>query len=147
MKALENEGIRFSEVFIDKTLPKENAPTRKPGTGLLTKYFDKENYNLTDSFVIGDRITDMELAKNLSCKGFWLNNDPDLGANEISSKTETLRKEVISLETKNWKDIYEFLQLPPREVKHSRNTNETKINIQLNLDGAGNSSITTGLGF
>ena len=99
MQALENEAIKFSEVLIDKTYPAENAPTRKPGTGLLTKYINSDDYDVENSFVIGDRITDMQLAKNLNCKGFWLNNDPDLGAAEIDDSTEVLRKEVIVSET------------------------------------------------
>lgn len=147
MQALRNEEINFSEVLIDKTLPAENAPTRKPATGLLTKYFDKNLYDLENSFVIGDRITDMELAKNLNCKGLWLNNDPDLGAGEIQSKTETLRKETIVLETTSWKDIYKFLKLPARKLTHYRNTLETKIEVSLNLDGNGKGNIDTGIAF
>jgi imidazoleglycerol-phosphate dehydratase/histidinol-phosphatase len=147
LKSLANEGIHFSEVNIDRTFAKDNAPTRKPGTGMLTKYINTTEYNLAKSFVIGDRITDMQLAKNLGCKGCWLNNDPDLGAIEINSTIDDLRKEVIVLESPNWKDIYEFLKLPQRIVIHERDTNETKIKIELNLDGTGKANIKTGLAF
>ncbi|MFT3678762.1 MAG: bifunctional histidinol-phosphatase/imidazoleglycerol-phosphate dehydratase HisB [Ferruginibacter sp.] len=147
MKSLGNENIHFSEVFIDRTFPKDNAPTRKPGTGMLTKYLDNTAYDIAGSFVIGDRITDIQLSKNLGCKGFWLNNDAALGAAEINDTVEELRKDVIALETPHWKDIYEFLKLPPRRIIHQRNTNETKITVDINLDGTGKASMKTGLGF
>lgn len=145
MEAFKNEGVIFSEVLIDKTYPHENAPTRKPQTGLLTNYFSEE-YDLENSFVLGDRITDVELAKNLGAKGIYLNQANDLGSEEISSKREELEG-FIALETTDWKRIYEFLKLEDRVVSLSRNTNETKINIELNLDGTGNSDISTGLPF
>ena len=147
MTSLENEQVHFSEVFIDKTYPKDNAPTRKPATGMLTKYLNNPVYDTTNSFVIGDRITDMQLAKNLGCRGFWLNIDSSLGAGEIKDKLEELRKETIVLESPNWKDIYEYLKLPPRKISHQRHTNETKITVDINLDGSGKTSIKTGLGF
>jgi imidazoleglycerol-phosphate dehydratase / histidinol-phosphatase len=146
MKALENEKIFFSNVFIDKTFPAENAPTRKPGTGMLTNYINNEEYDVTGSFVIGDRITDVQLAKNLGCKAIWLNNDPSLGGGEIKD-TVTALQEVITLETTDWKSIYELLKLGKRQIQHQRNTNETKINITLNLDGTGKTEINTGLHF
>ena len=147
IKSLANECIHFSEVFIDRTFPKDNAPTRKPGTGMLTQYLNNPAYDIAQSFVIGDRVTDMQLAKNLGCRGIWLNNDTSLGAAEINNTIEELRKNVVVLETKNWKDIYEYLKLPPRVVLHQRNTNETKISIEVNLDGSGRSNIHTGLAF
>ena len=147
MTSLVNENIHFSEVFIDKTFPKDNAATRKPGTGMLTKYLNNPAYDITNSFVIGDRITDMQLAKNLDCKGFWLNIDSSLGAAEIKDKLAELRKDTIVLESPHWKDIYEYLKLPPRKVIHQRNTNETKITVDINLDGIGKSYMQTGLGF
>jgi len=147
MKSLESEQIFFSQVLIDKTFPDQHAPTRKPATGLLTAYFDKEKYDLAGSFVIGDRITDMQLAKNLDCKGFWLNNDPKLGAAEINDSFEALKNGTIVLDTPDWKDIYEYLKLPRRIITHERNTNETKIAITLDLDGSGNSSVNTGISF
>jgi imidazoleglycerol-phosphate dehydratase/histidinol-phosphatase len=147
IKSLANEGIHFSEVFIDRTLPEQHAATRKPGTAMLTKYINNPDYDLVNSFVIGDRITDMQLAKNIGSKGFWLNTDVNLGANQIKNSIEDLRKEVIVLESPNWKDIYEYLKSPDRKVQHDRITNETKIKVNINLDGKGNSSISTGLPF
>jgi imidazoleglycerol-phosphate dehydratase/histidinol-phosphatase len=147
MKSLEGEGIHFSKVHIDKTYPSENAPTRKPGIGMLLEYLNNPNYDIANSYVIGDRITDMQLAKNLGCKGIWMNNDPGLGAVEINDKVEELRKSAIALESPHWKDIYEFLKLGIRKVVHERNTNETKIRIEVNMDGNGKAIINTGLGF
>jgi len=146
MKQLENEGIIFNDVLIDKTFPSENAATRKPAVAMFTKYINNPNYDLVNSFVIGDRITDIQLAKNLGCKAIWLNNDPDLGGAEISDTLKSLQS-MITLEATNWKKIYEFLKLGIRVVKHERNTNETKISIELNLDGSGETQINTGLSF
>lgn len=146
MTSFENEGIHFKAVFIDRSFPSENLPTRKPGTGLLKDYIDNKEYDLANSFVIGDRITDVQLAKNLKCKAIWLNNDSALGGAEVKDSMEALR-EVVALETKDWRDIYEFLKLGVREVTHTRNTNETQIHIALNLDGSGKAGIATGVGF
>jgi imidazoleglycerol-phosphate dehydratase/histidinol-phosphatase len=146
MKALENEGIHFSAVHIDGTLAKDNAPTRKPRTGMLLQYLNNNDYDIKNSFVIGDRITDVQLAKNLGCKAVWLNNDPNLGGKEISSSQKEL-EEAIALETTEWRKIYEFLKLGLRHVIHERNTNETKIKIDLNVDGSGKAEIKTGIGF
>ena len=146
MKNLENEGIHFKDVLIDKTFAKDNAPTRKPGVGMFTKYINNHEYDLVNSFVIGDRITDVQLAKNLGCKAIWINNDPGLGGGEISDTIKTLAP-TIAVETTEWKKIYEFLKLGNRYVKHERNTNETKISIELNLDGNGKTEINTGLNF
>ncbi|MDX8568700.1 bifunctional histidinol-phosphatase/imidazoleglycerol-phosphate dehydratase HisB [Elizabethkingia sp. HX XZB] len=145
IKALENEDIYFSEVLIDKTFPSENAPTRKPNTGLLTRYINNPEYDLQNSYIIGDRITDVKLAKNLDSKGIFIANDENLGAEEIS-KEESL-EQYIALKTTSWKAIYEFLKLESRTASVERNTNETKIKIKLNLDGTGKSNIQTGLGF
>lgn len=147
MKSLENENISFSEVCIDRTFPKENAPTRKPGTGMLTKYLNNPDYDIANSYVIGDRITDIQLAKNLGCKGIWMNIDASLGAAEIKDKVDALRRDTIVLESPHWKDIYNFLKLPPRIVTHERNTNETKISVTVSLDGTGKALVATGLGF
>ena len=147
VNSLKNEGIHFSDIYIDKTLPEQNAPTRKPGVAMLLKYFNNPDYDLVNSFVIGDRITDMQLAKNLGAKGIWLNTDESKGAAEVNTTIEALRKEVIVLESLDWKDIYEFLKSPDRKVQHDRITNETKIKVNINLDGKGNSSISTGLPF
>lgn len=148
MKSLEGEGIHFSEVLIDRTYPKDNAPTRKPGIGMLTAYLNNEKYDIANSYVIGDRITDIQLAKNLGCRGIWLNNDPNLGAGEIADKAISLRKDgTIALESIHWSVIYEYLKLGLRRVVHERNTNETQIKIDLNIDGSGKAAIVTGLGF
>ncbi|WP_088322965.1 bifunctional histidinol-phosphatase/imidazoleglycerol-phosphate dehydratase HisB [Polaribacter tangerinus] len=145
INAFAKEGVIFSEVFIDKSFPYQNAPTRKPRTGLLTKYFSEE-YDLANSYVLGDRITDMELAKNLGAKGIFLSEDISLGADEIeSSKKEIL--DVISLKTTDWFAIYEFLKLEDRVEEITRVTNETDIYIKLNLDGSGKNDISTGLSF
>ncbi|NJY63774.1 bifunctional histidinol-phosphatase/imidazoleglycerol-phosphate dehydratase HisB [Salinimicrobium sp. CDJ15-81-2] len=146
LKAFKNEGVEFSEVVIDRTFPEDNAPTRKPGTELLTAYFDTEKYDLKNSFVLGDRLTDMELAKNLGAKGIFITGHEDLGGDEISVKKEELQKH-IGLETNSWKEIYEFLKLEERRSTISRKTNETDIFISLNLDGTGNSKIDTGIKF
>jgi imidazoleglycerol-phosphate dehydratase/histidinol-phosphatase len=147
MTSLKNEAIHFDEVFIDKTFAKDNAPTRKPATGMLIKYLNNPTYDIANSFVIGDRITDMQLAKNLGCKGFWLNIDASLGATEILDTVAELKKDVIVLDTPHWADIYNFLKLPPRKIVHQRNTNETKITVEVNLDGTGKANIKTGLAF
>lgn len=146
MTAFEKEGVVFKAVHIDKTFPHENADTRKPKTGLLTQYFDKEKYDLENSFVLGDRITDMELAKNLGAKGIFLSEDPQLGADEIETDTAAIN-ESIALTSTDWKEIYEFLKLEDRVAEITRNTNETKIYIKLNLDGSGKNNISTGLHF
>jgi len=146
MKSLENEGIHFSKVFIDKSFPHENLPTRKPAVGMLTEYLDTEKYDLANSFVIGDRITDVQLAKNLDCKAIWLNSDPNLGGAEIKDSLTALQS-FIALETVSWEEIYAFLKLGLRHVILERNTNETKIKVELNIDGSGKANIHTGLGF
>ncbi len=145
MKSFENEGVIFDKVFLDRTFPHENADTRKPGTGLLTEYFSEE-YDLQNSFVIGDRLTDMELAKNLGAKGVFINDDTNLGTGEITVDRAALNA-VIALENNDWETIYEFLKLQDRTAEIHRKTNETAIHIQLNLDGTGKSTIQTGLAF
>ena len=146
IQAFENEGVVFSEIAIDRTFPEDNAPTRKPRTGLLTKYIDSNDYDLKNSFVIGDRLTDIELAKNLGSKGIYINNVAGLADKELSVKRTELDA-VIALETTDWKSIYEFLKLEDRVEEITRNTNETKIYIKLNLDGSGKNDISTGLDF
>ncbi len=147
VKAMENEAIHFSAVHIDKSFPADNAPTRKPRTGMLTEYFDAEKYDLKNSFVIGDRITDMQLAKNLGCKGIWINEDASLGASDTTMDVNELRQNTIVKETHEWQKIYEYLKMGLRVVHHERNTKETKISIDVNMDGSGKASISTGLGF
>ncbi|POY37849.1 bifunctional histidinol-phosphatase/imidazoleglycerol-phosphate dehydratase [Solitalea longa] len=146
IKAFENEGVKFSGVYIDRTFAKDNAPTRKPNTGLLTEFFDTTKYDLANSFVLGDRITDVLLAKNLGAKAIWLNENRGLGNGEIKDKAEEL-KNFIALESTDWAKIYEFLKLGERTVKHERKTKETDITIELNLDGTGKAEISTGIHF
>lgn len=145
LETFKNEGINFKDVFIDETYAKDNAPTRKPNTGLLTKFFS-EAYDLKNSFVIGDRLTDVELAKNLNSKAIFINDETHLGTNEITVKREELDR-YIALESNDWEEIYSFLKTEDRTAEIIRNTNETKIAIQLNLDGTGKSDIDTGLAF
>jgi imidazoleglycerol-phosphate dehydratase / histidinol-phosphatase len=142
IKAFQNEGVVFSDTFIDKSLPAENKLTRKPGTAMLTKYFS-EQFDLKNSFVIGDRLTDVQLAKNLGCKAILLNDDtifaPKLQSADLQSSC--------ALVTQSWKEIYTLLTAPPRKANVQRVTKETGISIELNLDGSGKSAISTGLGF
>lgn len=145
LKTFENEGVVFDEIIIDKTFAKDNQPTRKPGTALLTKYFE-EDYDLRNSFVIGDRLTDIELAKNLNAKGIFINDNTNLGTAEITTTEQSLR-DFIALETNDWEKIYNFLKLKERSASIIRNTNETKISIDVNLDGTGKSEIDTGIAF
>ena len=145
VKSFENEGVIFNEIFIDRTFPYENADTRKPGIGLLKKYFSEE-YDLQNSFVIGDRLTDIELAKNLGANGIFINDNTNLGVTEISLKAEELQKYMV-LETNDWQQIYEFLKLKSRVSEIHRKTNETDISITLNPDGTGKSDISTGIAF
>ena len=146
LKAFENEGVRFDETFIDRSFPEDNAPTRKPRTGMLTKYLNNPEYDLENSFVIGDRITDVELAKNLGSKAIFIKNEENLGGNEIATSLEDLQN-VIALQTTDWQKIYEFLKLEERTAFIKRTTNETDIAITLNLDGTGKSNINTGISF
>lgn len=145
IQAFENEGVVFKAVHVDRTFAHENAPTRKPGTGMLTQYFSAD-YDLANSFVIGDRITDVQLAKNLGAKAIWMNEGTGLGSAEIKDAAATLQP-VIALESTDWAKIYEFLKLGLRTVTHTRTTKETDISISLNLDGKGQAHIETGLGF
>ena len=143
LKSLEQEGIFFEEVLIDRSLPKDSAPTRKPKTGMLTQYFDDSQYDIANSFVIGDRLTDIELAKNLNAKGIFITKNETLGANEASGSLN----ETIVLKTKSWEAIYDFLKLEQRITAQKRTTHETDINLSLNLDGSGKSNISTGIVF
>lgn len=145
MRTLEGESIFFKEVIIDKTFAHDNAITRKPNTGLLL-HFLEEGYDMANSFVIGDRLNDVILAKNLGAKAIWLRNNDLLGVNEMMEKAETLG-EHIALQTQHWVDIYTMLKAGSRIISHQRNTNETKISIELDLDGTGKAEISTGLHF
>ncbi|MCO5723567.1 bifunctional histidinol-phosphatase/imidazoleglycerol-phosphate dehydratase HisB [Robiginitalea marina] len=145
LRCFESEGVAFSEVLIDRTFPADNAPTRKPGTGLLTAYFS-ESYDLAGSYVIGDRLTDMELAKNLGGRGIFLDQQTQLGLDELTASEKDLEA-VMAWKGTSWKGIYEFLALPGREVSLTRKTAETDIEVRLNLDGRGTADIQTGLAF
>jgi imidazoleglycerol-phosphate dehydratase/histidinol-phosphatase len=128
---LKGEGINFEEIFIDRTLPQEKALTRKPGTAMLTKYM-AQGIDLESSFVIGDRVTDIEFAKNLGCKAIIF------GKKGIDD---------LALSTTDWNEIYNYLKSRPRVAHIIRNTNETSISVDINLDGSGKSTIKTGIGF
>ena len=140
MKTLENEGITFDEVFIDRSFPEDNAPTRKPRTGMLGKYLNNPEYDLSGSFVIGDRYTDVELAKNLGCKAIYLQDDK-------SALIEKGLEDYCALATKDWDKIAEFLFAGERIAEVRRTTKETDIYIKVDLDGSGKCAISTGLGF
>lgn len=144
LKTMENENIHFSAVHIDRSFPHENLPTRKPGTALLTEYFDAEKYDLKNSYVLGDRATDVQLAVNLGAKAIFITDG--LTNNLIEGFTPE-QKDATKLISNDWDEIYEFLKLPQRIAFIERNTKETKIKIELNLDGTGKSEIHTGLGF
>lgn len=130
IQAFQNEGVTFEEILVDRSFPEDNAPTRKPRTGLLTHYI-KGDYDLENSFVIGDRETDIELAKNLGSQSIFI-GESNRNAN---------------LSTTSWKEIYQFLKGQDRTARIERNTSETKITVEINLDGEGKSVISTGLGF
>lgn len=131
LQILKSEGIEFTEILIDKSFPKDNLPTRKPGTALLHKYIFG-NYDIANSYVIGDRLTDVQLAINLESKSILIGQE---------------KKDTATLIVKNWNEIYEYLKAIPRTAIVKRKTNETNIAIELNLDGSGKSNISTGIEF
>ncbi len=131
IQAFKNEGIEFTEILINKSFPQENTPSRKPGTAMLTHYL-KGNFDLTNSYVIGDRFTDIQLAKNINCKAIYMGKD---------------KCDDAILSTTSWAEIYQMLKSEPRKSKVLRKTLETQIEIELNIDGSGRGSISTGLGF
>jgi imidazoleglycerol-phosphate dehydratase/histidinol-phosphatase len=139
------EGVFFTDIHIDRTFPQQNAPTRKPGTGMLHRYF-QGGYDLKQSFVIGDRITDVQLAANIGCKAIWMDTGSALGYEEVSGVVQGLN-ESVAIKTLDWKEIYTFLKQKSRDAQVSRKTNETNVSVMLNLDGTGISEIQTGLGF
>lgn len=140
LNTLRNEGVTFDEIFIDRSFPEDNAPTRKPRTGMLTRYLNNEDYDLAGSFVIGDRATDVELAKNLGCKAILLQDDKEC----LKGKNP---EDVCVLATTDWDRVAEFLFAGERTAEVQRTTKETDIRIRLNLDGNGTCHISTGLGF
>ncbi len=145
LSVLKSEGIVFDEICIDRSFPEENAPTRKPRTGLLTAYFG-EAYDLANSFVIGDRLTDVELAKNLGCTAFFIQTDNELGNNELSIPVEAL-KQYIRRSVGNWDELLAHLRLGIRKVNVQRTTAETNCRVELDLDGTGKSGCSTGIAF
>ncbi len=141
LQIFKNEGIEFDKIFIDRSMPEEDRPTRKPGTAMLGEYF-KGNYDLANSFVIGDRLTDIKLARNLGAKGILITS---------SIKQEELHQAELqdncSFIAGNWDQIFEFLKQYDRSAFVERTTSETTIRVRLSLDGSGRSNISTGLGF
>ena len=140
LEAFKNEGVVFDAEHIDPSLPEENSPNRKPATGMLKEYFSEE-YDMGNSWVIGDRLTDMELARNLGAKGIFFSSDENL-----PEKAKGL-EEVVALQSDNWDEIYAFIRCLQRKSTVHRHTAETDILVQLSLDGEGRSKVSTGLGF
>ncbi len=140
-----SEGVEFSEIVLDRTFASDNAPTRKPGTALLTKYMDTTVYDLENSYVIGDRITDVALAKNLGCKAIYINSGNELGVEEVSTYGDL--NPTIALESTDWSKIYAFLTTGARTAQVIRTTKETDIKIDLDLNGVGKGTINTGISF
>ncbi|MFN5641499.1 MAG: bifunctional histidinol-phosphatase/imidazoleglycerol-phosphate dehydratase HisB [Sphingobacteriales bacterium] len=145
MDSLKGEGIIFTAEHIDESFAQDDKPTRKPGIGMLMKYFNTDEYDLSNSFVLGDRLTDVALAKNLGSKAIFMNNEPNLGAAH-SGDLDGLQAS-IALETTSWEEIYSFLKLGKRTVTHHRKTNETNIYVEVDLEGSGKAVVETGLGF
>lgn len=142
LKTLEGEGIRFDDILIDRSFPEENSPNRKPRTGMLGRYLSGE-YDLANSYVIGDRLTDMQLAANLGAKGIWLRPDDD-EARQLLTENTAISPVLI---TDDWDRITEYLFAGERRVTIRRTTKETDIFVEVNLDGHGRTEISTGLGF
>ena len=142
LKTLEGEGIRFDDILIDRSFPEENSPNRKPRTGMLGRYLSGE-YDLANSYVIGDRLTDMQLAANLGAKGIWLRPD-DVEARQLLTENTAISPVLI---TDDWDQITEYLFAGERRATIRRTTKETDIFVEVNLDGHGRTEISTGLGF
>ena len=143
LRTLAGEGFVFDEICIDHTFAADNKPTRKPGTGMLTNLLGNAQFDLSHSYVIGDRWSDIELAKNIGCKAIYLKSS----LHSLTPEQELALRSTIALEANSWSEIYSFLKLGLRKVSHIRNTKETKITVDLNLDGKGDAKINTGLGF
>lgn len=141
LKTLEGEGVVFDDILIDRSFPEEKSPNRKPGTGMLKKYLSGE-YDLSQSYVVGDRLSDMQLAHNLGAKGIWLHKNDDCAKEMLKALSN--RPVCIS---DDWDSIAEFLFAGERKAEVKRTTKETDIFVSLNLDGTGQTSISTGLGF
>ncbi|MFN7274838.1 MAG: bifunctional histidinol-phosphatase/imidazoleglycerol-phosphate dehydratase HisB [Bacteroidota bacterium] len=145
LRTLAGEGFQFHEILVDRSRPEDNAPTRKPGTGMLTHLIGNDDFDLSKSLVIGDRWSDLQLARNLGCKAIYFR--PPNAPHHLSPEQEAQLREVIVLETDDWSAIYAYLKMGLREVTHSRNTHETKIDIRLRMEGTGIANIRTGIGF
>lgn len=145
LRTLEGEGFTFDEVWVDGSREEDKQPTRKPGTGMLTHLINNPEFDLANSLVIGDRWSDIQLAKNLGCKAIYFRSPH--ATLQFTPEQELTLRDTILLEAPDWQSIYTFLKLGLRKVTHSRNTKETQIAIQLNLDGKGESTIDTGIGF
>ena len=145
LRTLEGEGFKFNEILVDRSFAHENLPTRKPGTGMLSHLIQHPDFELSQSLVIGDRWSDLQLARNLGCKAIYFR--PPNAPHHLTPEQESQLREVIVLETDNWSDIYAYLKMGLREVTHSRNTHETKIDIRLRMEGTGIANIRTGIGF
>ena len=144
IRTLESEGIKFEKIAIDSSFPSENSPNRKPRTGMLTDLLS-QGFDLENSYVIGDRYTDVELGKNLGIKSFLFNASAT-GKEELSESPQELDK-CVALECNDWSSLADFLKKLDRKITHQRRTKETIIEITLNLEGTGESEIHTGLGF
>lgn len=140
LKTLANENVHFAAIHIDRHFPEDNSPDRKPGTGLLQQYFSGD-YDLAGSYVIGDRLTDVQLAVNLGAKAIFI------GADSAVDEMDERQRRALSFVTTDWDEIYGRLKVSDRVSRVTRNTKETQINIELNLDGTGKANIHTGLGF
>ncbi|PJJ76271.1 imidazoleglycerol-phosphate dehydratase [Thermoflavifilum aggregans] len=147
IRTLENEGVHFTDILIDRSFPEDKLPTRKPGIGMMGRYLEAGKYDLAHSYVIGDRITDVMFARNMGCKAIWLNHGDNLGVHEIPPVERKELKHTVALETTSWKKIYEWLKLGQRTAERHRVTAETNVYVKLNLDGTGKADIATGLGF
>lgn len=145
LQTFENEGVVFDDVYIDKSLPEENEPTRKPGTAMLGKYLDGDVYDLENSYVIGDRYSDMQLANNIGCKSIYLKSKDAYKPNE--KEDALLEESNPTYRFESWTDIVTVLLADGRQATVSRMTKETDIKIDLNVDGSGQSTISTGLHF
>jgi imidazoleglycerol-phosphate dehydratase / histidinol-phosphatase len=145
LRILASQGIVFQNIFIDRSTAENPSNGRKPRTGMLINYIDSDKYDLQNSFVIGDRWTDVALAKNLGAHAIYINENENLGTDEVQSIDEL--NDVIKLKSKHWSEIFEYITLSERYVSHQRTTKETDVKIGINLDGTGVSNINTGLKF
>jgi imidazoleglycerol-phosphate dehydratase/histidinol-phosphatase len=145
LRTLVGEGFVFDEEHIDRSFAHENKPTRKPGTGMIQHLINNPAFDLEHSFVIGDRWSDIQLAKNIGAKAIYFRSP--LSSLQLTEEQELQLRPTIALETNNWEEIYSFLKLGEREVIHTRSTSETNIHVEINLDGSGKAAIETGLGF